>query len=234
MLTKDKFLSETLGKPAWRVERLEEITQERFRRGQNGFVYAKVDCTDIAAITTLGKLGFSLIEVNVQYDRGNAGPWAPVDLPAGYGVRFAKTPDAVDVEKIAETSFVHTRFHVDPLISNDRADNIKCQWAANYFKKKRGDWMIVLTYRGATVGFLQLFLRNFTICVDLIAVEERHQNNGFSGKMIEFAGTQRAAWNRMLVGTQLSNVASIRAYEKLGFRLCGSSFVLHYHGPVNT
>lgn len=32
------------------------------------------------------------------------------------------------------------------------------------------------------------------------------------------------------VGTQAANVAAVRLYESLGFRLSQASFVLHHHG----
>ena len=70
------------------------------------------------------------------------------------------------------------------------------------------------------------------LIIDLIAVEPSHQGNGLATAMIKFAADYCGKWQRMLVGTQVSNIPSIRTYEKLGFRMCGSSYVFHYHGPV--
>jgi hypothetical protein len=36
----------------------------------------------------------------------------------------------------------------------------------------------------------------------------------------------------MLVGTQAANVASLRLYESLGFRMRDAKFVLHHHGSA--
>jgi GNAT superfamily N-acetyltransferase len=114
------------------------------------------------------------------------------------------------------------------------ANKIKSHWTGNFFKGKRGDWMIVMTCLGKVMGFLQLLSKDDTIIIDLIAVDKIHQGRGLAAGMIEFAAKQCGEWSRMQVGTQLSNVPSTRAYEKLGFRMYGSSYVFHYHGPVNT
>jgi RimJ/RimL family protein N-acetyltransferase len=234
MLLADQFIGDILGKPAWRVTEPGEVTRELLSAGPDGFAYAKVDCADITSIIALEKLEFNLIDTNTQFNRSNMEPWSGVELQAGYDVRFADPADAAEVEQVAATSFVCTRFHLDPLISDNMANNIKRHWAGNYFKDRRGNWMVVLTCRGNIVGFLQLLSKNGTIIIDLIAVDKTHQGRGLAAGMIEFAAKQCGEWSRMQAGTQLSNIPSTRAYEKLGFRMCGSSYIFHYHGPVNT
>jgi ribosomal protein S18 acetylase RimI-like enzyme len=34
-------------------------------------------------------------------------------------------------------------------------------------------------------------------------------------------------------GTQSANTASLSLYEKLGFRIASTSYVLHHHGSAN-
>jgi len=232
MLVADQFIGGILGKPTWRVMEPGEVTPDMFRVGPDGFAYAKVDCADITSIKALEKVGFNLIDTNTQFDRTNMGPWPEVVLPNGYNVRFAKSADAAAVEKVAATSFVYTRFHLDPMIPDKMANDIKSHWAGNFFTGTRGEWMVVLTFHGKVVGFLQLLSKNETIIIDLIAVDKTHQGKGLAAGMIEFAAKHCGEWGRMLAGTQLSNIPSTRAYEKRGFRMCGSSYVFHYHGPV--
>ncbi|MDP7010720.1 MAG: GNAT family N-acetyltransferase [Verrucomicrobiota bacterium] len=232
MLAADQFIGDILGKPTWCVTEPDEVTPELFRAGPDGFAYAKVDCADIAAINVLEKSGFNLIDTNTQFDRSNSEPWPEVELPSDYSTRFAEPADAKNVEEVAATSFVYTRFHLDSLIPDEMANKIKSHWAGNFFTGERGDWMVVLTYCCQTVGFLQLLSKNDTIVIDLIAVDKAHQGKGLAAGMIEFAAKQCGEWSRMLVGTQISNISSMRAYEKLGFRMCDSSYVFHYHGPV--
>ena len=232
MLVTDQFIGDILGKPTWRVTEPAEITPDMFRIGPDGFAYAKVACADITSIKALEKSGFNLIETNTQFDRSNTEPWPEVELPSYHSTRFAEPADVAAVEKVAATSFVYTRFHLDPMIPDKMANDIKSHWAGNFFTGTRGDWMVVLIFHGKVVGFLQLLSKDGTNIIDLIAVDKTHQGRGLAAGMVEFAAKQCGEWDRMLVGTQISNIPSTRAYEKLGFRMCDSSYVFHYHGPV--
>ena len=70
--------------------------------------------------------------------------------------------------------------------------------------------------------------------IDLIAVHPAHARKGHARAMIGLAalkGTGAGQLPRgMVVGTQAANIASIRLYESLGFRLSDSKFVLHHGG----
>lgn len=232
MLQEDSFIENFLGKPAWRVTAPGEVAAEAFQDGPDSFAYAKVGCTDIEGIKALEAVGFNLVDTNTQFDRSRDGAWPEVKLADGYGVRRAEPGDAEAVEKVAAGSFVYTRFHLDPLVSDQMASDIKGQWAGNFFKGQRGDWMVVPTFEGKVVGFNQLLSKDDTLIIDLIAVDPEHQGKGLATAMIKFAMENCGDWQRMLVGTQVSNIPSMRTYEKLGFRMCGSSYVFHYHGPV--
>jgi RimJ/RimL family protein N-acetyltransferase len=78
-------------------------------------------------------------------------------------------------------------------------------------------------------GFLLVLERDRLGVVDLVAVEPRVRGTGAAGALV---GTWRAAsphLERIVVGTQISNVRSLRAYGKLGFRVCSATHVLHRH-----
>jgi ribosomal protein S18 acetylase RimI-like enzyme len=89
--------------------------------------------------------------------------------------------------------------------------------------------MIVANYGDKIAGFLQLLhIGADQLVIDLIAVDKTHQGHGIASEMIAFAqnNTDRST---IKVGTQVANIPSIRLYEKLGFRLCESYYVFHYH-----
>ena len=104
-----------------------EVTAEAFQAGPESFAYAKVGGTDIEGVKALEAIGFNLMGVNIQFDRSRAGVWPEVNLADGYGVRMAKPDDAEAVEKVAAGSFVYTRFHLDPLVSDQMASDLKGQ-----------------------------------------------------------------------------------------------------------
>ena len=66
--------------------------------------------------------------------------------------------------------------------------------------------------------------------IDLIAVDEKFRNQGVAEAMIHHLfQTAKNSVQTILVGTQVANIPSVRLYEKLGFRLIASQYVLHMH-----
>ena len=66
--------------------------------------------------------------------------------------------------------------------------------------------------------------------IDLIGVHPEHQRRGIGRLLIDAALHHYQGRCRSLeVGTQGSNIPSVRLYEGLGFRLIRSGFVLHRH-----
>jgi ribosomal protein S18 acetylase RimI-like enzyme len=109
------------------------------------------------------------------------------------------------------------------------ADEIKRQWAGNFFLGQRGNTMIVATANNQPVAFLLLLLTKKHSVIDLIAVSEDHRQKGLGLQMINYALQNFSGNNRWIVGTQSTNIASIRLYESLGFQTMGSHYVLHRH-----
>lgn len=148
----------------------------------------------------------------------------------GYKIRLATKEDRGAVENIAIKSFIFDRFHNDPKITNSIANEIKRNWAGNFFTGQRGSAMIVASENSIPVGFMLLLNGEEKATIDLIAVDENHRKNGLAMRMIEFTKKELVK-NNLVVGTQVSNIPSIRMYESMGFKTINSQFVLHYHGP---
>jgi nucleoside-diphosphate-sugar epimerase/ribosomal protein S18 acetylase RimI-like enzyme len=211
------------GKHAW--------TYSLFREAQakNVFITAKVPVSDPAARAFLEEHGFRLIDTNVRFER--VGP--PVKAPPAKRplARFAEPADRDAVMELARRAFTFSRFHQDPLISKSLADEIKAQWAGNYFAGKRGDRMVVAVVDSKIVGFTLLLTPSLPqVMIDLIAVDWNHRGSGIASEMIAFIEQQYQP-SSMLVGTQVANLPSVRLYEKLGFRLVEAQYVFHFHNP---
>ena len=189
-----------------------------------------VDRLDLAG--DLETHGFRLIDTNLRFGRA-AGRGAMRQIP-GVAVRSAEPPDRFGVESLARRSFQVSRFHADPQIPPDKANDIKARWASNFFKGARGDHMIVAEAAGGIVGFLQLLAPGGGLLViDLIAVAASHRGRGIAGAMIAAAEGECGRPDRLSVGTQLANAASIALYQRNGFQLDGAQYVFHYHGARN-
>lgn len=193
-------------------------------------VYTKVAVTQIEELRHLQDLGFRIVDTNVQLKR-EAGPFQ-------YGAemcRFAVPDDERWVRDIAASSFSVSRFHLDTRISKETADQIKAEWAGNFFCGSRGDWMVVAEDENGLAGFLQILRHSDeAIQIDLIAVKEKARGHGLGRAMIGF-GSQRCLGRPagMRVGTQIANISSLNLYVSLGFVPTSATYVLHLHTGVS-
>ena len=193
------------------------------------FLYSRIPTDDLTAIESLEKFNFNLIDTNVIYDKPI---WVPPSLTGCYHLRFVNPEDRTQVVELARQLFVYSRFHQDPYIRKETANHIKAEWANNYFKGERGDQMIIASDNQSIVGFLQLILeQDKTIKIDLVGVAEQYRGMGIASDMIRYAEKQNQNFLRIITGTQIANIASIRLYEKMGFRAVASKYIFHYHSP---
>lgn len=255
-LKPDKWLSNILGRPAYQlivtpalleadhVDHARSRSELREALSRGAFFSAKVPVSDAAARGFLEQLGFCLIDTNLRLE-------AVAERAAAFGrhdrgqergdkgqgqiqLRFAETSDRDGVVSLARRSFVFSRFHQDPLIPKSVADEIKAQWAGNFFKGERGDRMVVAVSNGTIAGFALLASGDGpSVVIDLIAVDEGCRRRGIAARMIEFVASQDCP-NRVVVGTQVANLPSVCLYEKLGFRLTEAQYVFHFHHPSVT
>lgn len=193
------------------------------------FATARVGTADTYTSAALQDLGFRVIDVSLQFE-------APLEAlrSTSAKARVAQHEDRDQILRIAGSSFRRSRFHLDPRISKEMADAIKREWVANFFAGKRGDAMVVAENGGTVSGFLLALRAGAKAIIDLIAVDPTAARKGLAGGMIHFLATQImptwAGCATITAGTQAANTESIGLYEKLGFRLHSSQYVLHHHG----
>lgn len=197
--------------------------------GETGktFAYARIPTHETPTVHALESSGFRTVDTAVTLEIE-----APA-LPSGVGggVRLAESRDVAGVSRVARQEFEYSRFHLDPLVPRALADEIKAQWAGNYFNGRRGDFMVVAERAGEIAGFLQLLkVPPDVLVIDLIAVAQKHRGQGLAKQMIRFAAAHCGNPARLRVGTQAANVTSLRLYGKLGFGIVSTSYVLHFHG----
>tara|TARA_B110000008_G_scaffold262437_2_gene284762 strand:- start:7330 stop:8040 length:711 start_codon:yes stop_codon:yes gene_type:complete len=231
-LIRDPFTESFLGKPCFQLNHYNRAFNLP-RSGDAGFIYTKIQTSRIADISKLERIGFNLIDTNIQLQRPASGNWDEKNISSSCRIRLAEPSDLPDIENIAASSFLFSRFHLDPKIEDSVANEIKRQWATNFFAGKRGDCMVVAKDQNQTIGFLLLLDQEDKRTIDLIAVSKGHRGKGLASAMIRFAAKE-ALGRQIVVGTQVANSPSLRSYENLGFRAYESYYVLHYHGPVAT
>jgi len=194
---------------------------------QKVFVQAKIDTLELKTIALLEAWGFHLIDTNVVFEKTILkGEHRSVSTK----IRVAENIDSQAVGELGSNSFVYSRFYLDPQIPVETANEIKSAWVLNFFRGKRGDQLLVAEKDRKIAGFNQLIygLDN-SVCIDLIAVGKSFARQGIASDLINYIDTVCDDKKRVVVGAQVSNIPSIRLYQKLGFRMCSSKYVFHYH-----
>jgi len=233
---KDYWLTAQLGKPVFYLNPvdLDENTffnnWEEFKReyeDENYFIFSKISTNSVNMWQCLEKADFKLIDTTVKFEL-HSNILSERKQQKDIGICFAEKKHQKAAGKIARDNFIYSRFHLDPCIDNNIANNIKQNWVENYFFGKRGDEMVLALMNGEPVGFLQLIIKDRELFIDLIGVDKIAQGKGVALAMIQFA-SQNIEHSCIKVGTQIGNLPSIKLYQKLGFVLTGSDYVFHYH-----
>jgi ribosomal protein S18 acetylase RimI-like enzyme len=226
ILKEDSWLSYYFSYPVYHLSDFDLSLKKEDLPSGRAFVDIKTDVGEIQKISLLESLGFRLIDTNIQLIR-KAKPFDNKSTKC----RFAEPKDENAVRDIAKNSFSQSRFHLDPAVPMQVANEIKSDWAGNFFLGKRGNWLVVVEQNGELCGFLQLLQKNDdTIIIDLIAVKKDKQGQGFGSAMIEFASSACLQKEAILeVGTQIANQTSLKLYSQLGFQVSGAKYVLHLH-----
>lgn len=217
MVQLDKWLSQYFSpKEAYRYLSPFEVAEL-----PKGFIDAKVGSDDLDSLQKLVSQGFDIVETALIFEQKKIVNESQNSL---LSFRLAVKDDEKAVLGIAEDAFTSSRFYQDPNISKEIASKIKRDWVANYFSNERGTHMIISEGKnGEIAGFMLLIDKT----IDLIATSPFWFRQGVGLGMIAFANQNMGSLLR--AGTQSINKASINFYQKAGFILEKTQFVLHKH-----
>jgi GNAT superfamily N-acetyltransferase len=229
--TRDAFLERCLERPVFRLRHIAAASRviAEAKASRSWMIEARVPVEQVEALALLTSQGFQIIDTNVQLDCVPESLSVPVATSVEWRIRPAQATDRGAVQTLAALHLTTSRFHLDPRIGEQAGARVKREWVGNFFDAKRGDHMFVVDTPAGVSGFLLVLERDRLGVIDLVAVEPRARGTGAAGALV---GTWRAAsphLERIVVGTQISNVRSLRAYGKLGFRVCSATHVLHRH-----
>lgn len=233
LLAHDRFSSEQLGLSVYRL-----VEAARAREALNllsdaprpFMVEAKVPADTVTSVATLTALGFRVIDTGIQLDVHCRGLETRASHPAAaWCVRDAVPDDREAVERVSGDNLTTSRFHLDPQIDPGRASRLKRAWAGNFFDGRRGERLLVVETDHGVSGFLLVLEKGIEGIIDLVALDPELRGTGALDGLLRGWLERAPALTRLIVGTQVSNVSSLRAYGRLGFRVCGAAYVLHYH-----
>lgn len=236
-IIKDEWLSLVLGCSAFLVYGQRSEIYGIMKEAEKGFYFAKVSTDRVDILRELEQEGFRVVDTVVTLIR-QPSPREHFTFPKS--VREAEPQDASALLDIAGSAFCYSRFHLDPEILNETANRIKQAWLGSYLAGTRGK-LLVSARNGTVTGFLAVMRETEgqwtgskpTMVIDLIAVGRAYQGQGI-GKDLVSAFISSYPEHPLKVGTQAANVPSLALYQRMGFKIVMTEYVLHLHAGLLT
>lgn len=230
---KDTWLSRHLGKDCYHLPTDYEGSPEDVASVLSSlpppfFMDAKTSTGNFRSIHLLEDLEFRLIDTNIRFSAETSSIPA-VPSPPGFLVRWAEPDDEERVGDLAGRCIERSRFHLDPLIPKETADELKADWLRNFFHGKRGDRLALAFHGEEPVAFLQIILSEEAWIIDLVGCLPQFRGRRIGSAAISFAARELRSFPKVLVGTQIVNDGSVRFYERLGFYFHSAQYVFHLH-----
>jgi ribosomal protein S18 acetylase RimI-like enzyme len=196
-------------------------------------VSSRVDAADEACIHALENAGFLHVDALMTFAADPDVLIASAPQSSPYETTLALAADAAPLCEIAAASFTQGRFHADPSITAERAADVYRTWTAACCDRSAADDVIVARHGTEIAGFVACRVMHDTAghlgqaagTIPLIASNGAYRRCGVGAALIAAA----ARWFHsrgtapVEVGTQLSNVAAARLYERAGFRMSAGS-----------
>jgi ribosomal protein S18 acetylase RimI-like enzyme len=229
LLKIDKWLSSQLGYSAYNIDNI-SLKNFNFLRYKSKNILISIKSNKKFKNLFLKKNQIKLIEKNITFLKTPRKK--KVEINYFKNIRLANIFDKKRILDIAGNSFIKSRFYKDKNIKKRLAKKIKRNWVLNFFKKKRGEHLIVSEVNKKVVGFLLILKNQKDYIIDLIAVKKIYQNLGLGTKMIEFLENKILKQNKVkiYVSTQSDNKDSIKLYIKNKFKVKYKKYVYHFNG----
>ena len=229
MLKIDKWLSSQLGYSAYNIDNI-SLKNFNFLSYKSKNILITIKSKKKFKNLFLKKNQIKLIEKNITFLKSSRKK--KIEINYFKNIRPANIFDKKPILDIAGNSFIKSRFYKDKNIKKRLAKKIKRNWLLNFFRKKRGEYLIVSEVNKKVVGFLLILKNQKDYIIDLIAVKKIYQNLGLGTKMIEFLENKILKQNKVkiYVSTQSDNKDSIKLYIKNKFKVKYKKYVYHFNG----
>jgi len=203
------------------LTQLLDATVEQARRRGIRMLSARPRAALWRALDHLLGEGFHLVDTSIEI--GICGRPLSTPTPAATLVRPARDSDVEALRSLAR-GFVDNRFHRDPAIPPAKATTLYESWATCAL-----DRVLVIEQEGQVVGLATYAPADDALAVavvGLVVVHPEARGRGLVGPLLSGCAA-RAGGQALVTSTQLSNVAALRAFARLGLLPYAARHVLH-------
>lgn len=158
----------------------------------------------------LEKNGFLLVDGAINFENSS------LETYESKNVREAIIEDIERLKQISGHAFDSTRFFNDPIISNNKAQEIYKRWVENSVSSDVADRVLVFEQNGMIAGYVTIKGEH----IPLIAVGKEFQGNGIGKMLVKSALSyiKDSGGDNAKIETQIQNISAIRAYASCGFK----------------
>lgn len=142
--------------------------------------------------------------------------------------------EAYKLYSLGYQSGFHSRYNIDPNISNDDFKRLYRKWIDNSVNKSFADYVFVAKDEDKIIGFITARISGNYVRIGLIATDKASRGKGVGTALIQ--SVIREAKKKGLdieVTTQRDNDGACLFYEKQGFSLQKETFVYHIWNKGN-
>ena len=196
------------------------------------FSIARVKTNHLDVVQAMEADGYRMMDTLVYY----AFKYAPKNIPedkSNHVIRPIEPKDLDEVTAIVTESFkgYYGHYHADPSLADDKCDEVYIDWSRqSVTSKELADEVLVVVGDNRLNGFATL-RRNSDIEGEgvLFGVAPHAQGQGIYKTMMihgmKWCREQDA--ERMVVSTQITNIAVQKVWSRLGFEMDHSYYTLH-------
>lgn len=221
------------------IARAKDVTQDNFQSimdfcHEQGvqMLIARTRTTHLPVAQTMESHGFRIMDTLVyyQFDFNRA------DIPenrSDISVRSATASDERAVGEVARDAFrgYYGHYHADPRLDTRDSNEAYVAWAMQSCTSREfADEVLVAEYDGAVVGFATLRMNNPQEGEGvLFGVASHMQGHGiYRSFMIHaMAWCKHRGAERIVVSTQITNIAVQKVWSRLGFHLSHAYYTFH-------
>ena len=133
---------------------------------------------------------------------------------------------------MAKENNLNSRFLIDKSVSKKFKEKYRSEWVKNFFRKKRGDYLLVVEQNEKILGFMLILKKKNYLTIDLIATSKKYRKRGVATSLINYTNNNiMGKKDKIIAGTQINNLVAIKMYKKLGFiKKKVETFCYHLHG----
>ena len=182
-------------------------------------LYFLVDAAEQNTIAIIQSRRFDFVDIRLTLATRIAD--IPKVVPSGDVLfRLGNESDLEPLLPVARTSYLHSRFYVDPRFGSDKASLMYQVWLKNSLTTDFASAVVIAEMGGEPVGYAcHLQNSDGEANIGLVGLAESARGVGCASGMLRFLGDWlcQQGFDRVNVVTQGRNIAAQRLYQRSGF-----------------